>query len=623
MSEQPEKFEATSANITDEQKAKLRSLFPEAVTEGGKIDFDRLKRTLGETVDGGKERYGMNWPGKADCFKTIQRPSMATLVPARDESVNFDTTENLVIEGDNLEVLKLLQKSYLGKVKMIFIDPPYNTGGDFIYPDDFSESLETYLRYTGQADEEGRKFSTNTETDGRFHSKWLNMMYPRLFLARNLLTDDGAIFITIDDGEVDNLRKCCYEIFGEENFIAQIEWQKRYTRSNNTDDFTSVIDHVLVFGKSDAFSPQLIEREEEANARYQNPDNDPRGPWKAIPFLNPLSPEERPNLAYAITHPNGQIINPKKKAWRSEKSVWERLVAENRVWWGKEGDSEIPNVKRFLTEVRQGMTPINFWDYEFAGHTDSANQELKELFGDKVFDTPKPAKLIQRMMQLAAASDEPIVVLDFFAGSGTTGQAVFQQNQKDGGHRKFILVQLPERIERTDYPTIAEITKERVRRVIKKLDEGDNRQLSLIDDRKHDRGFKVFKLQSSNFKGWNSEQPKDDAELVKQLTLHVDHLVSGRTQEDVLYELLLKSGFPLTTKAVRINIAGKSVFSVADGAMLICLEKELTPEVIKAMADKKPERVVCLDVGFADNDQLKTNAVQTMKAKGVTKFQTV
>ena len=623
MSQQPEKFDGGSASISDEQKAKLKSLFPEIVTEGGKIDFDRLKLTLGESVDVGKERYGMNWPGKADCFKTIQRPSMAALVPARDESVNFDATENLIIEGDNLETLKLLQKSYLGKIKMIFIDPPYNTGGDFIYPDDFSESLETYLRYTGQADEEGRKFSTNTETDGRFHSKWLNMMYPRLFLARNLLSDDGVIFITIDDGEIDNLRKCCYEIFGEENFIAQIEWQKRYTRSNNADDFTSVIDHVLVFAKSDKYQPQLMEREEEANARYQNPDNDPRGAWKAVPFLNPLSPEERPNLAYPITHPSGRVINPKKKAWRSEESVWLRLVAENRVWWGKEGDSEIPNVKRFLNEVRQGMTPINFWDYEFAGHTDSANQELKELFGDKVFDTPKPTKLIQRMMQLAAPSDEGIIVMDFFAGSGTTGQAVLEQNQKDGGKRKFILVQLPERIERTDYPTIAEITKERIRRVIKKLNQSDSNQLTLGQGKKQDRGFKTFKLQSSNFKAWNTEQPKDDAELTKQLALHVDHLVAGRTQEDVLYELLIKSGFPLDTKVEKITLAEKNVFSIADGAMLICLEKELTPEVIKAMADKKPERVVCLDAGFADNDQLKTNAVQTMKSKGVTKFQTV
>jgi adenine-specific DNA-methyltransferase len=621
--EKVEKLDLRSLDITGAKIKALKILFPEILTEGGKIDFERLKLTVGEAVDPGKERYGLNWPGKADCFKTIQMPSTATLIPARGESVNFDGTENLIIEGDNLEVLKLLQKSYLGQIKMVYIDPPYNTGNDFIYPDNFTESLETYLQYTGQMDAEGRKFATNTEADGRFHSKWLNMMYPRLFLARNLLRDDGVIFITIDDHEVDNLRKCCYEVFGEENFVAQIEWQKRYTRSNNTDDFTSVIDHVVVFAKSDKFKAQLIEREEEANARYQNPDNDPRGPWKAIPFLNPLSPEERPNLAYTITHPSGRKVEPRKKAWRSEESVWKRLVAENRVWWGKEGDSEIPNVKRFLSEVRQGMTPINFWDYDFAGHTDAANQELKEVFGDKVFDTPKPTRLIQRMMQLAAPSDEDCAVLDFFAGSGTTGHAVLNLNLKDGGKRRFILVQLPERIDRVDYPTIAEITKERMRRVIKKMLGDNERQLSLQNGGKTDCGFKVFKLQNSNFKPWNADAPKDVEQLTSQLEMHIAHIQAGRTQEDMLFEILLKSGFPLETRIETLALATKTVYSVADGMMLVCLEKELTQAVVNEMAARKPERVVCLDEGFAGNDQLKTNAAQTMKAKGVTSFRTV
>ena len=394
-----EKFDLRSLDIAEEKRAELLRLFPEARTEGGKIDFDKLKIALGELVDVGKERYGFVWPGKTDCFKTIQMPSHGTLRPCIAESVNFDTTDNLIIEGDNLEVLKLLQKSYLGRVKMIYIDPPYNTGNDFIYPDNYAESLETYLQYTGQVDAEGRRFGTNTEADGRFHSKWLSMMYPRLYLARNLLRDDGLIFITIDDKEVDNLRKICSEIFGEENFVTQIEWQKRYTRSNNTDDFTSVIDHIVVFCRTEEFKPKLADREEDANARYLNPDNDPRGPWKAIPFLNPLSPEERPNLAYPIDHPSGRTIHPRKKAWRSEENVWKRLVQEKRIWWGKEGNSDVPNVKRFLSEVRQGMTPINLWNYEFAGHTDTANQELKELFGDKIFDTPKPIKLIQRMIR--------------------------------------------------------------------------------------------------------------------------------------------------------------------------------------------------------------------------------
>lgn len=622
-SDPPEHLDLRSSCITDQKRQEMLRLFPEIRTENGKLDFDRLKLVLGETVDMGKERYGMNWPGKADCFKTIQMPSLATLRPCPEESVNFDTTENLIIEGDNLEVLKLLQKSYLGKVKMIYIDPPYNTGSDFIYPDNYSESLQTYLEYTGQVDAEGKKFSTNAETDGRFHSKWLNMMYPRLYLARNLLREDGALFITIDDKEVDNLRKCCYEIFGEENLVAQIEWQKRYTRSNNTDDFTSVIDHLLVFARSDKFRPQLIEREEEANARYQNLDSDPRGPWKAIPFLNPLSPEERPNLAYEIVHPSGRTIRPKRKAWRSEETVWKRLVNENRVWWGKDRDAEFPSIKRFLSEVRQGMTPINFWSYEFAGHTDTANQELKELLGDKVFDTPKPTRLVQRMIQLTASEGEDCTVLDFFAGSGTTAHAVLDLNNQDNGNRKFILVQLPETTQRTDYPTIADITKERVRRVIGKLDGEDVGKLALNETRKRDRGFKVFKLAESNFKPWDAEVPHETSALERQLDLHVNHIREGRTAGDLLYEILLKSGFSLTTPIEDLKLAGKTIHAVAGGALLICLERALTLELIRAVAEKKPERVVCLDEGFAGNDQLKANAVQIFKTKGVTSFKTV
>jgi adenine-specific DNA-methyltransferase len=592
-------------------------------TEGEKLDLERLKLVLGELVDIGKERYGMTWPGKAECFHTIQAPSLGTLRPYPAESINFGTTENLIIEGDNLEVLKLLQKSYLGKVRMIYIDPPYNTGNDFIYPDNYTESLQTYLEYTGQVDAEGRRFGTNTDADGRFHSKWLNMMYPRLYLARNLLSEDGAIFVTIDDTELSNLRKVLDEIFGEENFVAQIEWQKRYTRSNNTDEFTSVIDHILMFAKSDKFKPKLIEREEEANARYQNPDNDPRGPWKAIPFLNPLSPEERPNLAYAIEHPSGRTIRPKRKAWRSEESVWQRLVSEKRVWWGKEGDSDIPNIKRFLNEVRQGMTPINFWTHEFAGHTDAANQELKQLLGDKVFDTPKPTRLVQRMMQLVASPDEDCVVLDFFAGSGTTAHGVLDLNKQDGGDRKFILVQLPEPTGREDYPTISDITKERVRRVIKHVNEESAGLLDLGGAREQDRGFRVFKLAESNFRPWNAEAPKDAEGLAEQLELHVEHIREGRTADDLLYEILLKSGFPLTTPVEVLQLSGKAVHSVANGALLVCLDRELNLELIRAMAERKPERIVCLDEGFVGNDQIKANAVQIFKTKGVTSFKTV
>ena len=623
MSQQPEKFEATSANITDEQKAKLESLFPEIVTEGGKIDFDRLKLTLGETIDAGKERYGMNWPGKADCFKTIQRPSMATLVPAQDESVNFDTTENLIIEGDNLETLKLLQKAYLGRVKMIFIDPPYNTGNDFIYPDDFSESLETYLRYTGQVDDAGRKFSTNTDTDGRFHSKWLNMMYPRLFLARNLLHKDGLVFISIDGNEVDNLLKLCDEIFGEENFVELITWKNKYGAGAKTKGFITLHEYVACYSKTSISNIEAPFNEEQIKD-YNKKDSkySVRGGYVTQPLAtNSLA--ERPNLRFPIIH-NGQEIWPEKQwVWSKERVL--RAQADDELVISESNGKFSVRVKHYLRDengiMRKGK-PLSVLNGPF---TQEGTTELFELFGETVFDFPKPSSLIRYFASFVIneIEDKNAIMFDFFAGSGTTAQALLELNQQDGGNRKFILVQLPEPTERKDFPTIADITKERVRRVIKKLNDEDGGKLKLGSGVKPDRGFKVFKLQSSNFKAWNAEQPKDDAELAKQLTLHADHLVEGRTQEDVLYELLLKSGFPLDTKVEKITLAGKSVFSVADGAMLICLEKELTPEVIKAMAEKKPERVVCLDAGFADNDQLKTNAVQTMKSKGVTKFQTV
>jgi len=623
MSDQPEKFEAISASITDEQKAKLKSLFPETFTEDGKIDFERLKLTLGEAVDAGKERFGMNWPGKAECFKTIQRPSMATLVPVRDESVNFDSSENLIIEGDNLETLKLLQKAYLGKVKMIFIDPPYNTGNDFIYPDDYSESLDTYLRYTGQVDDGGRKYSTNTDTDGRFHSKWMNMLYPRLFLARNLLHNDGLVFISIDGNEVDNLLKLCDEIFGEENFVELITWKNKYGAGAKTKGFITLHEFVVCYSKTNITNIEApLDEEQIANYNKKDSKYSVRGGFVTQPLAT-TSLGERPNLRFPIIH-NGQEIWPEKQwVWSKDRVL--RAQADDELVITESNGKYSVRVKHYLRDengvMRKGK-PLSVLNGPF---TQEGTTELFELFGETIFDFPKPSSLIRYFASFVIneLEDKNAIVLDFFAGSGTTGQAVLDLNQQDGGNRKFILVQLPEPTERKDFPTIADITKERIRRVIKKINDAEASQLLLKGDKKQSRGFKVFKLQSSNFKAWNAEQPKDDAELGKQLSLHVDHLVAGRTQDDVLYELLLKSGFPLDTKVEKISLAEKNVFSIAEGAMLICLEMELTPEVIKAMAEKKPERVVCLDAGFANNDQLKTNAVQTMKAKGVTKFQTV
>ena len=621
---QPDKLDLRSLDIAAERQHELLSLFPEVRTEGGKLDFDRLKLALGETVDVGKERYGMSWPGKADCFRTIQAPSLGTLRPSAEESVAFDTTENLIIEGDNLEVLKLLQKSYLGKVKMIYIDPPYNTGNDFIYPDNYTESLQTYLEYTGQVDDQGHRFGTNTDTDGRFHSKWLNMMYPRLYLARNLLREDGVIFISVDDNEVSNLTEICDEVFGEENRAAVICWQKKYSVSNNQQGIASLRDYILVYARSEAFRNGLLPRDVASTARYQNPDNDPRGPWKPVDYWNVVSPEKRPNLVYPVTNPTtGDQIVPKKKAWKFSPQVHERHVAEGRIWWGPDGRNSVPALKLFLSDVRDGMIPHNWWRHEDAGHTDEAKKELDKLFdGDSHFDTPKPVRLLTRMCQVAAVSAND-VVLDFFAGSGTTAHAVLDLNKQDDGNRRFILVQLPEPTGREDYPTIADITKERVRRVIAKLNDEDAGKLDLNSGTRQDHGFRVFKLAESNLKPWNTEVAHDAQAIEEQLDLHVDHVRPGRSNEDLLFEILLKSGFPLTTPVDAVPMAGKTVYAVADGAMFICLERELTLPLIRTMADSRPQRVVCLDEGFAGSDQLKANAVQIFKTKGVTSFKTV
>jgi adenine-specific DNA-methyltransferase len=619
MTDQPEKFDLRSHDVTADKQAALRAAFPEVFTEGGSIDFDRLKAALGETVDAGKERYGMNWPGKADCFKTIQQPSMATLVPAKTESVAWDTTENLIIEGDNLEVLKLLQKSYLGRVKMIYIDPPYNTGNDFIYPDNYAESLETYLRYTGQVDSEGRKYSTNTEADGRFHSKWLNMMFPRLYLARNLLSEDGVIFISIDDHELDNLRKLCNEVFGEESVIGTVIWRRRQVSDNrNLNNFSTDHEYVLVVLKTSG----VLVGEAKDLTKYANPDNDPRGPWMSDNLTGLANAQERPNLHYDIVNPDTRAKYPPlpSRGWAYEPSRMREMIGQGRILWPNKPDGR-PRLKRFLSEIRSQFT--GFSSIQEPGFTTDGTRELEELFGEKILGFPKPTKLISLLLGQATGTMSNDIVLDFFAGSGTTADAVLAVNKMDGGNRKFVLVQLPEPTERKDFPNIADITKERVRRVIKTLNDEDAAKLALAEGAKPDRGFKVFKLESSNFRTWNAEAPKEENALAKQLEMHVHHIVDGRSQDELLFELLLKSGFPLTTPIETLTLAGQTVFSIAEGAMLICLEKALTPEVIKEMAARKAERVVCLDEGFAGNDQLKTNAVQTMKTKGVTSFRTV
>lgn len=683
---EPEKLDLRSHDIAEDKRQELLRLFPDIRTEGGKLDLERLKLALGESVDVGKERYGMTWPGKADCFKTIQMPSLATLRPCPEESINFDRTENLIIEGDNLEVLKLLQKSYLGKIKMIYIDPPYNTGNDFIYPDNYSESLQTYLEYTGQVDAEGKKFSTNAETDGRFHSKWLNMMYPRLYLARNLLQEDGAILISVDDTELDNLRKIGAEVFGEENLIACLVWEKG--RKNDAKLFSVGHEYLVVYAKSleRLKETRTIWREEKPGAKeiwdeyvrlreihgsndkkvehdiqlwfQQLPKTHPSKKWARYRRIDANGPWRDRDISwpggdgptYDVPHPvTGKPCKVPEAGWRySSPEEMQRQIKLGLVEF-RADHTEPPfrkaHIRPVPDELGENDAPADeaeSVDDELATQvrgsyfykqSQVAVKYLRKLMGAKLFDNPKDHEEIAKLLKYMLGTSTNDIILDFFAGSGTTAEAVLSLNHERASDYRFILVQLPEPCNPKEragkaalnagLSTIADITKERVRRVIKKLKDEDAGKLDLEGAKPQDRGFQVFKLAESNFKPWNAEGPQEAGALEKQLDLHVDHIRDGRTADDLLYELLLKSGYPLTAPVEVLQLAGKQVHSVAGGVFFVCLERELTLELIRAIAGKKPERVVCLDEGFSGNDQLKANAVQIFKTKGVTSFKTV
>lgn len=626
MTDQPEKLDLRSQDIAEDKRQELLRLFPEVRTEGGKLDFERLKLALGESMDVGRERYGMNWPGKAECSKTIQALSLGTLRPCREESVNFDSTENLIIEGDNLEVLKLLQKSYLGRVKMIYIDPPYNTGNEFIYPDNYREGLEDYLRYSGQVNDAGVRQSTNTETSGRYHSKWLSMMYPRLFLARNLLREDGVIFVSIDDHEVQNLRMVMDELFGSENFIATVIWQKVFSPKNTARHFSEDHDYIVVYGRdANLWVPELLPRTEEMEARYSNPDDDPRGPWASSDLCARNYYSEG---TYSICCPAGRTISgpPTGTYWRVKKSKFQELDSDGRIYWGADRNN-MPRLKRFLSEVKAGLVPQTLWKFEDVGHTQEAKKALLARVpfasSDSVFDTPKPPRLVVRMLRIATKAKDGDIVLDFFAGSGTTGEAVMQLNKEDGGNRRFVLVQLPEPTGASDFTTISEMGKERLRSSGKAFSESENGALPLGDAGPQDRGFRLLKLTSSNFKIWSGEEaPKDAEALGHQLKLFADHVDTARSQQAILYELMLKAGLPLTAKIDTKTVAGQPVFFIADGMLLICLADAITQDCLRGMIALAPQRVVCLDPAFKGNDQLKTNTVLEMKSHGI-EFRTV
>lgn len=608
-----EKLNGETLNIVNENIEKLKQLFPEAFKEG-KIDFETLKAELGSSVENADERYSFNWNGKAAARRIAQTPSTGTLRPCPSESVDWDTTQNLFLEGDNLEVLKLLQKSYHSKVKMIYIDPPYNTGQEFIYPDNFHDNLDTYLQYTGQKDAEGKKFGTNAETSGRYHTNWLNMMYPRLKLARNLLRDDGVIFISIDDNEVHNLRKICDEIFGEGNFVANVIWEKKFSPQNDAKWFSDNHDHILVFAKNkDIWRPKKLPRSEDSNNRFSNPDNDPRGDWASSDITVKTYSEK---YDYPVVTPSGREVSPTKgRCWSIPKEKFQELISDNRIWFGKNGDN-VPRYKTFLSEIEDGIVPLTIWKYSEVGHTQEARQESKEIFdGNGYFDGPKPVRLLLKALRIGFEDNE--IALDFFAGSGTTAHAVMKLNAEDGGNRRCISVQLPEPCDekseayKAGYKTIAEISKERIRRAAKKIAEEN-------PEYKGDLGFKVFKLDSSNIKSWDA----DFANVEQSLLDAVDNIKSDRTSEDLLYEILLKYGLDLTLPIETRDVGSKRAYILGYGALIICLDDDVTLDTVSAIAALKQEfnsditRVVFKDGGFA-NDVVKTNAISILKQCGI------
>ena len=581
--------ETKSPDLAAENLAKLRALFPELVTEGKDgvaVNLDVLKALVGDkTVTDGEEKYGLNWHGKRRARQLALTPSTGTLRPCPEDSVDWDTTQNLMIEGDNLEVLKLLQKSYAGKVKLIYIDPPYNTGKDFVYPDNFKDNIKNYLELTGQTGEGGRKLSSNTEASGRFHTDWLNMMYPRLKLARNLLREDGVIFVSLDDGEVAHLRTILDEVFGPENFVANVIWEKKFAPQNDEKYFSERHDFVVVFAKhKEAWKRNLLPRGEEALARYKNPDNDPRGTWASSDLLRI---EHRDNCVYSISGPAGTKWTPELgTSWRHPEAEMLELISSGQVWFGADGTSK-PRRKRYLSEVSDGVVPETMWFHKDCGHNQEATQEVKALFNDVgiPFSNPKPTRLLRQVLAVGTASNANDIILDFFAGSGTTGHAAYAQNVSEGGNRRYVMVQLPEPLDpdqkeqkfaaeccdKLKKPrNIAELTKERLRRAGKKIREEweakqraheatkarreEEKTGNLFVESENlrgfvpscetppDLGFRVFKLASSNIRAWEPDRDK----LAETLEASVEHLKTDRTEQDILFELLLKLGLDLT-----------------------------------------------------------------------------
>ncbi|MGY0196413.1 site-specific DNA-methyltransferase [Leptothrix sp. BB-4] len=620
---QPGAAETLSADLKADNLARLRALFPELATEGPggpALDVDVLRALIGDAAVGeGVEKYGLSWHGKRAARRLALTPSSATLRPCRADSVDWDSTRNLMIEGDNLEVLKLLQRSYAGKVKLIYIDPPYNTGKDFVYPDNFQDSIRNYLELTGQLDG-GRKITTNSESSGRFHTDWLNMMYPRLKLAHSLLKDDGVIFVSIADHEVHNLRSVMDEIFGGENFIASVIWQKVYAPKSSARHFSEDHDYLLVYAKnSDEWVPNLLPRTAEQDSIFKNMDNDSRGAWRAN---NMAARNYYSKGTYPIRCPGGRVIDgpPRGSYWRISEEKFKELDRDKRIWWGLDGNN-VPAPKIFLSEVMDGRVPQTLWTYQEVGHTQEAKRELLSQVefsnSDVVFETPKPTRLIKRILQLATKATEADLVLDFFAGTGTTMDAVYAQNAEDGGNRRCILVQLPEAVEgmnEQNWRSVADITRARIKAAGQRQKDGD----PLFTG---DVGFKAFRLDTSNFTAWN---PKVEA-LGESLFEQVEHVVAGRSEDDLLHEVLLKHGHDLCEPVRARELGGKVVQRV--GGKFVCLAAHIGRDdaepvalgIVEWLRDEpeEGERSALFRDGAFEDDVAKANLAAILEQHGL------
>ena len=615
-----DKLRMQSTNGVQENIEKIQSLFPDCVTETidertgelvRKVDFEKLQQNLSDVIISGREeRYQFTWPDKKNAILLGNSPVNAALRPCREESVDFDNTQNLYIEGDNLDVLKCLKETYLHKVKMIYIDPPYNTGNDFVYEDDFAESSAEYLANSGQFDEQGNRLFTNTESNGRFHTDWLNMIYPRLKVARDLLTDDGVIFISIDDNEQENLKRVCDEIFGESNFVTDFIWEKRLNRENRK-EVSSRHDYILCYSKKNKENERrlyLLPMNDKALSNYGNPDNDPRGLWKSDP-AHAQAGHGTKSQFYTLIAPNGKRHElPSGRCWLYTEPVMQKAIEDNRIWFGADGNG-VPRIKTYLNAKERGLTPETMLFASEVSTNEKAKNDLKSLFdGVAVFETPKPMELILHFLRLASKDGD--IILDFFSGSSAAAHAVMQLNAEDGGNRKFIMVQLPELTDenseayKAGYKTICEIGKERIRRAGKKI-----KADSPLTTQDLDTGFRVLKLDSSNMEDIYYT-PKDISQT--DLFSLVDNVKSDRTAEDLLFQVMLELGATLDSKIVTEIVAGKTIYNVADCYIVACFDKDVTDEVVTTIAKMHPLYAVLRDTSMV-NDSTATNFEQLFK----------